>query len=121
MVLDDKSRFIDIKLFDNLFSSYVDKHKKSKITINGIDFNNFGADQTVKDFNNFFLSNRADFSNLFKFSVFHCGNFNVLSEEYFSFYPIIKTHILNAFVNAPEKYLCSKETIAEVFKLNESL
>ena len=121
MVLNEKVRFIDLQFFNKFFNSFIDYSDKVSIKLNTIDFNNFEKSDFIYDLDGFFITCRSDFSNLFKFSAFHCGDFSILSEEYFNFYPIIKTHILNAFVNAPEQYFFSENIFNEVLKVRAEI
>lgn len=95
LLMDENVKFVDLSLFNDIFS-FMLKNKGNYFQKNNVTFerNNF-----IYDLDNFFIRNRSDFSHLFKFSNFQSRDFNLLSEEYFDFYPIIKTYIISSYLN----------------------
>src|SRR5436305_1930518 len=113
-------RFVDVKLFNDIFNNIINQNDKINIKINTINFDEFENSSYIYALDFIFLSSRSDFSNLFKFSAFQCGDFHVLSEEFFNFYPIIKTYILNEFAHNGAKYFKDIQDVFDsTFKINE--
>jgi len=99
--LDEDIRRFDKGLFSNLFKYIVSYKDIKSFNLERLDFNlNLKCDFIV-DVDNFFLSSRSDFSNLFKINTFCCGDIKLLSPEYYDFYPLVKTYFFNFFFNSP--------------------
>jgi len=101
LTLDENIRLIDKALFSNIFKYIVSYKDIKSFNLERLDFNlNLKCDFIV-DVDNFFLSSRNEFSNLFKISTFCCGDMKLLSPEYYDFYPILKLYFFNFFLSSP--------------------
>jgi hypothetical protein len=81
LTLDERIRYVDKTIFSNLFN-YISSYKNiSCLSLDKLDFNLNLRNDFVLDIDNFFLTSRDDFSNLFKFNTFYSGDIRILSPD----------------------------------------
>jgi hypothetical protein len=126
-LLDEQAQTLDFSFFEDIIdnvcssiSEYDQSKNRSLISDNILPLYPLSGSDLLDNIDIFFGHNRKEYSYLLRTSGFHSGDFYLLSQEYFDFYPIITDFILFNFFESPQFFSSSAGAISDTLKLDKT-